>query len=272
MADKDSGDVTDINVEKFGSVWLVRIDRATKMNSLDFAAHESLVETWRAFSADDSARIGVITGAGDKAFCAGADLKTYTMAFATLPPHEFRDRWVDGVGIGGITRGMDIDKPIIAAVNGYAISGGLEIALACDLRFCSETAEFALQDSKWGFHACDGGLVRLPMIVGLGNAMEMILSGDRIGAEQALRIGLVNRVWPAADLLPETLAYAEKLAKRAPLAHRYAKSTMRRMIGMPFAEALKTEVRSFYDLGQSEDLVEGTRSFRERRDADFKGR
>jgi len=262
----------DIRVDRHGAVWLVTIDRPAKMNSLDFAAHEELVEVWRAFDRDQTARVGVITGDGAKAFCAGADLKTYTMAFATLPPHEFRQKWVDGVGLGGITRGMEIDKPLIAAVNGYAISGGLEIALACDLRFCSETAEFALQDSKWGFHACDGGLVRLPMIVGLGNAMEIILSGERIGAEHALRIGLVNRVWPAAELLPRTLDYAQMLASRAPLAHRFAKSVMRRMVGMPLPEALKTEVRSFYDLGRSEDLEEGTRSFRERREPEFKSR
>ena len=261
--------MSDIVCEKFGGVWLITIDRAAKMNSLDFAAHEELVEVWREFERDDTARVGVITGAGNKAFCAGADLKTYTMSFATLPPHEFRQKWVDGVGLGGITRGMELDKPLIAAVNGFAISGGLEIALACDLRFCSANAEFALQDSKWGFHACDGGLVRLPMIVGHGNAMEMILSGERIDATHAHRISLVNRVWSQPDLLPRALDYAQMLAKRAPLAHRFAKATMRRMVGMPLTEALKTEVRSFYDLGRSEDLEEGTRSFAERRDANF---
>ena len=264
--------MSDIVCEKFGGVWLITIDRAAKMNSLDFAAHEELVEVWREFDRDDTARVGVITGAGDKAFCAGADLKTYTMSFATLPPHEFRQKWVDGVGFGGITRGMELDKPLIAAVNGFAISGGLEIALACDLRFCSANAEFALQDAKWGFHACDGGLVRLPMIVGHGNAMEMILSGERIDAAHALRIGLVNRVWSQPDLLPKALDYAQMLATRAPLAHRFAKATMRRMVGMPLTEALKTEVRSFYDLGRSEDLAEGTRSFAERRDANFKAK
>jgi enoyl-CoA hydratase/carnithine racemase len=262
----------DIRVDKHKAVWLVTIDRAAKMNSLDFAAHEELVEVWRAFDRDASARIGVITGAGDKAFCAGADLKTYTMNFATLPPHEFRQKWVDGVGLGGITRGLEIDKPLIAAVNGFAISGGLEIALACDLRFCASNAEFALQDSKWGFHACDGGLVRLPMIVGHGNAMEMILSGERIDAEHALRIGLVNRVFAQQDLLPKTLEYAEMLSKRAPLAHRFAKNTMHRIATLPLQEALRAEVRSFYELGRTEDLAEGTTSFRERRDADFKGR
>jgi len=263
---------TGILLEKHGCVRLITINRSAKMNSLDFAAHEHLVEIWTAFNADEDARIAVITGAGDKAFCAGADLKTYTMNFATLPAPEFRRKWVDGVGLGGITRGMEINKPIIAAVNGFAISGGLEIALACDLRFASVTAEFALQDSKWGFHACDGGLIRLPQIVGHGNAMEMILSGERIDAEHAFRIGLVNRVWPGHELLDRTLAFAAMLATRAPLSHRFAKDVMRRTAGMPLAEALKEEVRSFHDLGSSEDLAEGTRAFAERRNARFKGK
>ncbi|MEM6498226.1 MAG: enoyl-CoA hydratase/isomerase family protein [Pseudomonadota bacterium] len=264
--------MSDIIVEQQGGVWLIKINRPDRMNSLDFAAHDELVDTWLKFRDDDSARIAVLTGAGEKSFCAGADLKTYTIAFATTPPHEFRQKWVDGYGLGGITRGLHIDKPIIAAVNGFAISGGLEIALACDLRFCAPQAEFGLQDSKWGFHACDGGLVRLPRIVGHGNAMEMILSGERIDAEHALRIGLVNRIWPAEELLPKTLKYAQMLASRAPLSHRFAKNVMRRMDGLTQEEALKAEVSSFYDLGQSQDLKEGTASFKERRPANFKGR
>lgn len=261
-----------IDTSEQGRVWLITIDRPARMNSLDFAAHERLVEVFADFQRSDDARVAVITGAGEAAFCAGADLKTYTMAFATTSAPQFRERFVDGNGLGGITRGMDIDKPVLAAVNGYAISGGLEIALACDMRFCAPDARFGLQDSKWGFHACDGGLVRLPMIVGLGNAMEMILSGELIDADHALRIGLVNRIWPKDELLDRTLDYAAMLAKRAPLSHRYAKQTMRRMVGLPLAEQLRMEVRSFHDLGRSEDLAEGTRAFAERRDADFKGR
>lgn len=262
----------DIRVDKHDAVWLITIDRAAKMNSLDFPAHERLIEIWQAFAADDDARIGVITGAGDKAFCAGADLKTYTMAFATTPAAEFREKYVNGYGLAGITRGLEIDKPIIAAVNGYAISGGLEIALACDLRFCATHARFALQDSKWGFHACDGGLIRLPQIVGHGNAMEMVLSGEQIDAEHAFRIGLVNRVYQADELMGRVMDYAAMLATRAPLAHRLAKETMRRVVGMPLDEALKAEVRSFHDLGSSEDLAEGTAAFREKRTARFNGK
>ncbi len=261
-----------IRYEHHGSVRLITIDRPQKMNSLDFAANDELVAAWREFDRDDSARVAVITGAGDKAFCAGADLKTYTMAFARTPAPEFRARFTNGPGFGGITRNLDVDKPIVAAVNGYAISGGFELALACDVRFCSPNAQCALQDVKWGFHACDGGLIRLPQIVGLGHAMEIVLSGERVDADHAYRIGLVNRVVPRDELLPITLEYAQRLAARAPLAQRFAKEVMRRSVGMGMTDALWMESRSFYDVGLTHDLAEGTTAFRERRDADFEGR
>jgi enoyl-CoA hydratase/carnithine racemase len=259
-------------VERRGAVTLLRIERAAKMNSLDFAANDALVAAWRDFAADESARVAVITGAGEQAFCAGADLKTYTIDFATRPAPEFREKFTDGPGFGGITRNLDIDKPIIAAINGFAISGGFELALACDIRFCTPNAAFALQDVKWGFHACDGGLVRLPQIVGLGNAMEIVLSGERIGAEHALRIGLVNRIVPQGQLLDVAMDYAALLASRAPLAQRFAKDVMRRAMTMPLPEALRLESRSFYDLGQTSDIREGTTAFREKREARFHGR
>jgi enoyl-CoA hydratase/carnithine racemase len=262
----------DILYEKQGAVCLITINRPRKMNSLDFSANDALVAAWREFDADEEARVAVITGAGNDAFCAGADLKTYTMAYANTPAPEFRRRFTNGPGFGGITRNLEIFKPIVAAVNGFAISGGFELALACDLRFCSPNAQFALQDAKWGFHACDGGLIRLPQIVGLGHAMEIILSGERIDAERALRIGLVNRIHPQAELLPRTLEYAQMLAQRSPLSHRFAKEVMKRAVGLPLDEALRLESRSFYDFGRTEDLAEGTTSFRERRDARFKGR
>ncbi len=262
----------DILLERHGRVALITINRPAKMNSLDFAANDELTEIWKQFDEDASLNVAVITGAGDHAFCAGADLKTYTMDFANRPAPEFRERYTNGPGFAGITRGMDIYKPIVAAVNGYAISGGLELALACDIRFCSPNARFALQDVKWGFHACDGGLIRLPQIVGLGHAMEIVLSGDRIDADRAFHMGLVNRIHPQETLLTEALDYAQKLARRAPLAQRFAKELMKRAVGMPMDEALRMESRSFYDLGRTEDLAEGTTAFREKRDADFRGR
>jgi enoyl-CoA hydratase/carnithine racemase len=264
--------MTDIRYEAHGRVRLITIDRAAKMNSLDFEANDRLVAAWREFDADDGAHVAVVTGAGTQAFCAGADLKTYTMDFARRPAPEFRRRFTNGPGFGGITRNMDVFKPIVAAVNGYAISGGFELALACDLRFCSPNAEFALQDAKWGFHACDGGLIRLPQIVGLGHAMEIVLSGDRVDAEHAYRIGLVNRIWPQAELLERAMAYAQGLASRSPLSHRFAKEVMKRAVGLSQDEALRLESSSFHDVGLTEDLAEGTTAFRERRQAVFKGR
>ena len=264
--------MADILCETLGQVRLITINRAAKMNSLDFAANDELVAVWREFDADDSARVAVVTGAGEQAFCAGADLKTYTLNFARAAAPEFRERFTNGPGFGGITRNLDINKPIVAAINGFAISGGFELALACDLRFCSPNAEFALQDAKWGFHACDGGLVRLPRIVGLGHAMEIILSGERIDADHAYRIGLVNRVFAQAELLQKTMDYAQMLAKRAPLSQRFAKEVMRRTMGMTLDEALRAESRSFKDLAMTADLEEGLNSFRERRDAVFVGR
>lgn len=261
--------MSDILYEKHNQVRLITINRAEKMNSLDFTANDELVEIWKEFDADETARVAVITGAGDKSFCAGADLKTYSLNFARTPAPEFRKKYTNGPGFGGITRNLDIDKPIVAAVNGFAISGGFELSLACDLRFCSPNAEFALQDSKWGFHACDGGLIRLPQIVGMGHAMEIILSGERVDAEHAFRIGLVNRIYPQAELMSKTMAYAQMLASRAPLSHRFAKEMIRTSMGMNMPDALKAESRSFRDFAMTADLEEGLTSFRERRDAVF---
>ena len=262
----------DILYDAHGSVRLITLNRPAKMNSLDFEANDALVERWKEFDADPAARVAVITGAGDRAFCAGADLKTYTMAFARTPAPEFRRRYTNGPGFGGITRSLDVFKPIVAAVNGYAVSGGLELALACDIRFCSPNAEFGLQEVKWGFHACDGGLVRLKEIVGLGNTMEIVLTGDLYDAEHAYRIGLVNRIVAQDRLLAESLAFAEKLASGAPLAQRFAKEVVRRVHGMPMDEALRLESTSFRNLAHTEDMAEGNAAFRERRPARFKGR
>lgn len=264
--------MADISYDKHGEVRLITINRAEKMNSLDFAANDELVAVWHEFDRDEQARVAVITGAGDQSFCAGADLKTYTLNFAQAPAPEFRSRFTNSHGFGGITRNLDIDKPILAAVNGFAISGGFELALACDLRFCSVNAEFALQDAKWGFHACDGGLIRLPQIVGMGHAMEIILSGERVNAEHAYRIGLVNRVFEQNELLPKAMEYAQLLATRAPLSQRFAKEVVRRSVGMHMSEALQWESRSFRDVAYTEDLKEGLASFKERRPAHFKGR
>ena len=262
----------DILFERDGKLGVITINRPLKMNSLDFAANDLIVDIWKEIRDDKNIQVAVITGSGEQAFCAGADLKTYTMAYATTPATEFHEKFTNGPGFGGITRNLQVNKPIIAAINGYAISGGLELALACDIRFCAPHAEFALQDVGWGFHACDGGLIRLKEIVGLGNAMEIILSGDRFDAKHALRIGLVNKIIEADSLMDRALTYAHHLATRAPLAQQLAKDVIARTHGMGLDEALKLESTSFHHLGQTGDLDEGTTAFKEKRPANFKGR
>jgi len=264
--------MSDVFSERHGPVTVITLNTPAKMNALDYEANQALIQCFRDFQHDDDARVAVVTGAGDKAFCAGADLKTFTMAYATKPAPQFRRMFIDGLGFGGITRGLRINKPIIAAINGYAMSGGFELALAMDMRFCSPNAVFGIKDVQWGMHPCDGGCVRLPKIVGLGHAMEIILSGEPFDAEQALKIGLVNRIVPQADLLAETIRYAQLVASKAPLAQRFVKDVEYRAPGLSLEEAIRMELRSFSDLAHTEDLTEGVTSFKERRPARFTGR
>jgi enoyl-CoA hydratase/carnithine racemase len=264
--------MSDILCERHGPVTLITINRPDKMNSLDYEANEAIIQCFRDFQRDDEARVAVLTGAGEQAFCAGADLKTFSLQYATRPAPEFRQRFIDGLGFAGITRGLRINKPIVAAINGFAMSGGFELALAADVRICSPNAIFAIQDVMWGMHPCDGGCVRLPKIVGLGRAMEIILSGERFGAEHALRIGLVNRIAPQAELVAEAIRYAQVLASRSPLAQRFVKDVEYRAPGLSLEEAIRMELRSFSDLAHSEDLAEGVAAFKERRPARFAGR
>ena len=159
--------------------------------------------------------MAIVTGAGDRAFCAGADLKTYTPALANRDIYDVRQD-ANRYGFGGITRGLDVWKPIIAAVNGYALAGGLELALACDIRIASENAQFGCSEVRRGFHHCDGGTVRLPLIVGLGNALKMLLTGEPIDAKEALRIDLVSEVVPQEELMATAQRYAEMVLRNGP--------------------------------------------------------
>lgn len=258
--------------ERNGPVAVITFNQPDKMNALDYEANQLLLAHFHRFSDDPDARVLVVTGAGDKAFSAGADMKTFSLAYATRPAPFFREHFIEGYGFGGITRNLKINKPIIGAINGYAIGGGFELSLAMDIRFCSPNAEFACQDVLWGMHPCDGGCVRLPKIVGMANAMEIILGGERIGADRAMQMGLVNRIIPQDRLLAETMAYAEHLATRGPLAQEFVKDVAYRAPGLSLTEALRLELRSFTDLAHSEDFVEGVTSFRERRAPCFAGK
>ena len=195
----------DILYETDGPIRIITINRPSKMNSLDFSANDKLIKAFKKFGEDNEARVAIITGSGSDSFCAGADLKSYTIEFATTPPDQFHTKYTNGYGLGGITRNLSINKPIIASINGYAMSGGFEIALACDIRICSHNAIFALQDVKWGFHACDGALVRLPHIIGLTHTMEMFLTGNRYDSIWAEKVGLVNAVVDQSSLMKKCI-------------------------------------------------------------------
>ena len=175
------------------------------------------------------------------------------------------------MGFGGITRGLEIWKPIIAAVNGYALAGGLELALACDIRVASENAQFGCSEVRRGFHHCDGGTVRLPLIVGLGNALRMQLTGEHIDAQEALRMGLVSEVVALDDLMETAERYAGVILRNGPLGVRSAKESMLRSLGRVLEDALRFENILFSTLTRTEDYKEGPRSFAEKRDPLWKG-
>ena len=186
-----------IDYEIDGRVARITINRPQAMNAIDSAHNAALAQAWQRLNEDGEARVGVLTGAGARAFCAGADLKELIPAHHRAVRAGLRDPW----SMGGMTFEPHYGKPMIAAVNGHALAGGLELALACDIRLCSPNATFGLAETKWGLIPGAGGTQRLPRTVPLGWAMEMILTGDPIDAETALRIGLVNRVLPQGKLL-----------------------------------------------------------------------
>ena len=260
----------DILYETDGPIRIITINRPSKMNSLDFSANDKLIKAFKKFGEDNEARVAIITGSGSDSFCAGADLKSYTIEFATTPPDQFHTKYTNGYGLGGITRNLSINKPIIASINGYAMSGGFVIALACDIRICSHNAIFALQDVKWGFHACDGALVRLPHIIGLTHTMEMFLTGNRYDSIWAEKVGLVNAVVDQSSLMKKCLEIASLIATRSPTAIRLGKETIFHALGRPLSDGLQFESTSFRKLGDNNDLVEGTRAFAEKREPTFK--
>ena len=247
----------------------VLLNRPEAMNSVDPEMRASLHQTWERIKTDDDIWVAIITGAGDKAFSTGSDLKK------TMPIQETFARQTFGspiAGAGAMISGLETDKPLIAAVNGYAMGGGMELALACDIRICSQNAQFALSEVKVGSLPGSGGTQRLPRAVSLSNAMLMLLTGDRIDADEAYRIGLVSKVVPQAELMPAARGIAEKIAANAPLSVRAAKRLVRQGLDMPLAQAIDMERYVFGLLYASEDRIEGRKAFAEKRKPNYKGR
>ena len=231
--------------EKRGTIAYVTFNRPEAMNAIDREMHELLWEIWRDFRDDDALQVAIVTGAGE-AFCAGADLKTHLPywvenADALLPRRKIAD------GLGGITRGLHrIYKPIVAAVNGWALAGGLENALACDIRIASERAQFGSFEVRRGFHHGDGGIVRLVNICGSGIALEMLLTGEPIDAGRALACNMVSRVVPHETLMEEAEKVAAQILRYDPWAIRSAKETILNIIGRPIDDQLAYEAFTGY--------------------------
>ena len=252
-----------------GPLLEVTIDRPEAMNALDVAANAELGRIWRRFNGDSALQVAILTGSGDKAFSAGADLKTLIPSYREGALGRQEVDWHFG---GGLARGLEIEKPIIAAINGHCLAGGLEMALACDIRLCSPNATFGLAEVKWAIIPGAGGTQRLPRAVPLSMAMEMILSGDPINAAEALRVGLVNRILPLGELMPAARQLAQRIAARGPLAVRAAKRAVLEGLAQGLAAGMAVEDALFRQVAASEDAKEGPRAFAEKRVPVYRGR
>jgi len=250
--------------ERDGRLLVVTMNRPEVMNALHPPANAELGGVFDDFSNDPDLWVAIITGAGERAFSAGNDLKFQAeKGSLTFPKH----------GFGGLTARGDLVKPVIAAVNGVAMGGGFEIALACDLIIASEKAVFALPEPRVGLAALAGGIHRLPRQIGLKNAMGMLLTGRRVDAEEGRRLGFVNEVVPADDLMPAARRWAEAILECAPLSVRASKEAAMQGLDAP---TLEQAINGRYDqlraMLKSEDFVEGPRAFAEKRSPQWKGR
>jgi enoyl-CoA hydratase len=254
-----------ILVERRGAVAIVTINRPEKRNALNIQTRAEGADILDELRSDESIRVVVLTGAGDKAFIAGADIAEFAERTALQQREVMLDR--------SLFNAIDsFPKPIIAMVNGYCLGGGCEVALACDLRIASDKASFGQPEINLGIIPGGGGTQRLTRLVGEGKAMEMILSGEIINAETAFAIGLVNHVVPSDQLETKTMEIANRIAEKSPVALRLAKESVKLASRSNLDEGLRREVDLFALCFSSADKDEGVKAFLEKRKPEFKGR
>ncbi|WP_438009354.1 enoyl-CoA hydratase/isomerase family protein [Sorangium sp. So ce321] len=245
----------------------VTLNRPDAMNAIDRETNAELWRVWRDFDGDADVDVAILTGNGPS-FCAGADLRSYIPEWLGRSALDIRRN--ASTGLGGITRGLHrIYKPVIAAVNGHALAGGFELALACDIRIASRSAQFGSFEVRRGFHHGDGGIVRLVAILGTGRALELVLTGRAVYAEEALAIGLVSRVVPEEELLAEAERYARMILENGQIAVRSAKETILEVIGRPIDDALRLEaIYGYSSAGDPEDVRRRLADFFKKRSDD----
>ena len=255
----------DLLVESAGGICTITINRPGSMNSLNLRTVEALAAAVDALRFDRSVRVAVITGAGEKAFCSGADLKER----ATLSPDQVR-RFIDTIR-DTFTAIEALPQPVIAAINGVALGGGTELLLACDLRVASDRATMGLTEVKLAIIPGAGGTQRLPRLIGKGRAKELILTGRSIGAAEALAIGLVNRVAPAGGLMETARNLASEMLSAGPVALRQAKRAINQGCETDLATGLALETAAYEVVIPTRDRMEGLAAFAEKRKPVYKG-
>lgn len=252
-------------IEQRHHVVYVTLNRPATLNALNTALRLDLKHFFSAIQSDRDLRLVVITGAG-RAFCAGADIKEWKEPSSMVEDRQERLR------VNFWEAMSRCEQPIIAAVNGYALGGGCELAMCCDLRIASDQAHLGLTEVSLGIIPGGGGTQRLPRLIGRGKALELILTGKYIDAHEALRLGLVEQVVPHDRLLEAVEALAQTIVSRAPLAVKYAKEAIIRGSELSLSEGLKVEAELYALLRTTEDRMEGAKAFAEKRPPQFRGR
>ena len=252
--------------EKKGAIAYVTLNRPKVLNALNRRTWEDLQTAFEDAREDSAIRGVILTGAGDKAFIAGADIGELSRVTAV----EAEESSTFGQGVLNLIE--NLGKPVVAAINGFALGGGCETAMACTIRLATESARFGQPEVKLGVPPGGGGTQRLPRLVGKGRALQLILSGEMISAQEAYRIALVNEVVPAADLIPRAEAILKQIFANAPLAVRYSLEAVNKGLETSQTEGLALEASFFGLCAGTEDKQEGTQAFLQKRAPEFQGR